>query len=111
MQSFCRFRDAPLHLRLRDSSVLHAESDLAVGIDVKKLRPWVLKDAADFLRDTVHGQAENILPIEQHLAAQFTLKELRYQAVYEPRQRRLAAAAPPAQQHALPVRDREADIL
>ena len=48
MQRLCRFRDAPLHLRLRNSSVFHTESDLAGGIDIEKLRPWVLKDAADF---------------------------------------------------------------
>ena len=63
MQSFCRFRDAPLHLRLRNSSVFHTESDLAVGIDIEKLRPWVLKDAADFFREAAHGQTESILPI------------------------------------------------
>ena len=38
-QRLCRFRDALFHQRLRDSSVLHAEGDLAVGIDIEKLRP------------------------------------------------------------------------
>ena len=111
MQRLCRFRDAPLHLRLRNSSVFHTESDLAGGIDIEKLRPWILKDAADFFRDAAHGQTENILPVKQHPAAQVTGEELRDKAVYEARQRRLAAAAPPAEQYALPVRDGEVDIL
>ena len=111
MQRSGRLINAGPQLFLCHGLVLHAEGDLAVGINVKKLRPGILKDAADFFRDAVQRQAENILPVEQNLTAQLAREELRYQAVYEPRQRCLAAAAPPAEQYALPVRDREADIL
>ena len=111
MQRICGLSHAALQLRLRDGFVFHPEGDLAVGIHIEKLRPGILEHAAHLFRDAVHGQAGKVFAIQQYLAAQFAGKELRDQAVDEPRQRGLAAAAAAAEQDALPVRDGETDIF
>ena len=111
VQRRSRLRHAALKLPLRNRLVFHAEGDFAVGIHIEKLRAGVLEHAAHPLRNAVHGQPAHILPVQQHAPGQLSRKELRDQAVDQPRQRGFAAAAAPAEQHALPVRDREADIL
>lgn len=111
MQRSGRLINAGPQLFLCHGLVLHAEGDLAVGVHVEKLRARILEHAARLLRDAVHGQGGNILPVHQHPACQLPCEKLRYEPVYKPRQRGFPAAASAAQQHELPVRNGEADVF
>ena len=104
-QRLRRLRHAVGHLRLGYGLVLQAEGDLAVGVHVEELGAGVLEHAAHPLRDAVQGQAGHVLAVQQHPARQLTGEKLGDQAVDQPGQGGLAAAAAAAQQHALAVRD------
>lgn len=105
----------PVHpgpeFRRRPGLALQAEGDLAVAVHVEKLRPGVLEDAAHLLRDPVHGQRRQVLPVQQHPARQLPGEELGDEAVDEPGEGGLAAAAAAAEQDALPVGDGEAHVM
>ena len=106
-----RFHHTPFHPLLRHSLVFHAERNLAVGVHIEELRPGILEYTADLFGDAVHGKLGEVFAVKQHFAAQFPREELRNQTIDQPGQGGFPAAAPSAQQDALPIGYRQTDVF
>ena len=96
MQLFCSLAHALYQLFLRTAFVFDSERNLAVGVDIKKLRSRVLKDRADTLRDFIQGQFGDGLVFDTHGAGQRTRIKRGNQSVYQARKGRFSAAGTPA---------------
>ena len=61
----------------RASFIFNSEGNLAVCINIKKLRPWILENGADLSGNLIHRDIADFLTIYQHTAMKFPLIKLR----------------------------------
>ena len=78
--------------------ILNTEGDLAVGVHIEKLCPWILKNRTNLCGNLVHGKITDLLTIYQHTAMKFPLIKLRDQSIDQACNRCFATPAAPTEQ-------------
>ena len=94
----------------RAGLILNTEGDLAVGVHIEKLCPWILKNRTNLCGNLIHGEAADFLAVYQHTALKLSLVKLRNQPVHQPCDRCFSAPATAAEQDAFSVRNFQIDV-
>ena len=95
----------------RTSLVLNSKGNLAVCINIEKLRPWILENGANLSGNLIHRDIADFLTIYQHTAMKLSLIKLRYQSIHQPCNRCFSAPAAATEQDAFSVRNFQIDVM
>ena len=111
MQIFsCLFYSLSQFLR-RASFIFNSKGNLAVCINIEKLRPWILENGADLSGNLIHGDIADFLTIYQNTTMNISLIKLRDQSIHQPCDRCFSAPAAATEQDTFSVRNFQIDVM
>ena len=91
--------------------ILNTEGDLAVGVHIEKLCPWILKNRTNLCGNLVHGKITDFLTVYQHTAMKFPLIKLRDQSIDQACNRCFATPAAPTEQDTFSICNFQIDVM